>query len=159
MATQIEIIRTYKTQHGVLGAVYRIAGRVCSTFLGMVDDVAAALCELFGEPERAEYYTLLEMDGSVRMRDGRPSVAKYIRDWGDKQVLLQGFQWHDSSEWQLASVRPSTDSEIADEKSFIERVERQREERARRNEEARRNYVNRSSVCTRCGWSRAECSC
>lgn len=43
MNTQINIIRTYTTPNGVIGAVYTLAGRVCSTFVGRVKNVLEAL--------------------------------------------------------------------------------------------------------------------
>ena len=53
MTNQIEIIRTYKTSNGIVGAVYTYMGRKCSTFLGRVKDATQALFAMFGAQEPA----------------------------------------------------------------------------------------------------------
>ena len=81
MTSQIEIIRTYKTSNGIVGAVYTYMGRKCSTFLGRVKDAAKALASSLGIDSRSREDRIIEL-GSLWENYGKRRV--YFNDLEDR---------------------------------------------------------------------------
>lgn len=75
--TNLEIVRTYTTVHGVVGAVYVLDGNRCASFIGKVavEQVEEILRERFGiKAEKAVEDVLVELGGSLWEKHGHRRI-------------------------------------------------------------------------------------